>query len=71
MKVTWTDIKDRNNLNRARTLKRYILLYSFNRISSIINMVSFPPINLIDSVIDEVALEGLDGITLEGKSIFL
>nr|XP_050861343.1 general transcription factor 3C polypeptide 1 [Vespula vulgaris] len=28
-------------------------------------MVSFPPINLIDSVIDEVALEGLDGITLE------
>lgn len=34
-------------------------------------MVSFPPINLIDSVIDEVALEGLDGITLEGKSIFL
>ncbi|KAK2581360.1 hypothetical protein KPH14_008126 [Odynerus spinipes] len=28
-------------------------------------MVSFPPINLVEAVIDEVALEGLDGITLE------
>lgn len=29
-------------------------------------MVSYPSINLIDSIIDEVALEGLDGITIEG-----
>lgn len=29
-------------------------------------MVSYPSINLVDSIIDEVALEGLDGITVEG-----
>lgn len=29
-------------------------------------MVSYPSINLVDSIIDEVALEGLDGITIEG-----
>ncbi|KAK9307680.1 hypothetical protein QLX08_002085 [Tetragonisca angustula] len=28
-------------------------------------MVSYPSINLVDSIIDEVALEGLDGITIE------
>ncbi|KAG7208455.1 hypothetical protein KM043_014681 [Ampulex compressa] len=28
-------------------------------------MVSYPSLNLVDSTIDEVALEGLDGITLE------
>ena len=28
-------------------------------------------INLVDSVIDEVALEGLDGLTLEGSHSFL
>lgn len=29
-------------------------------------MVSYSSINLVDSIIDEVALEGLDGITIEG-----
>lgn len=29
-------------------------------------MMSYSSINLVDSVIDEVALEGLDGITIEG-----
>ncbi|OAD53659.1 General transcription factor 3C polypeptide 1 [Eufriesea mexicana] len=28
-------------------------------------MVSYPSINIVDSIIDEVALEGLDGITIE------
>nr|XP_034186691.1 general transcription factor 3C polypeptide 1 [Osmia lignaria] len=28
-------------------------------------MVSYPSINLVDSIIDEVSLEGLDGITIE------
>lgn len=32
-------------------------------------MVFYPIINLVDSVIDEIALEGLDGITLEGLII--
>lgn len=29
-------------------------------------MVSYPSINLVDLTIDEIALEGLDGISLEG-----
>lgn len=29
-------------------------------------MMSYSSINLVDSIIDEVALEGLDGITIEG-----
>lgn len=30
--------------------------------------LSYPIVNLIEVIIDEVALEGLDGITLEGDS---
>lgn len=34
-------------------------------------MVFYPIINLVDAVIDEIALEGLDGITLEGLTIII
>lgn len=29
----------------------------------------FPTMNIVDAVIDEIALEGLDGITLEGTDL--
>ena len=34
------------------------------------NYILHSPIDLVDCVIDEVALEGLDGITLEGLLLF-
>lgn len=32
-------------------------------------MAFYPSFNLIESIVDEVALEGLDGITLQGSVI--
>lgn len=32
-------------------------------------MAFYPSFNLIESIVDEVALEGLDGITLQGNII--
>lgn len=32
-------------------------------------MTFYPSFNLVESIVDEVALEGLDGITLQGNVI--
>lgn len=33
--------------------------------------MAYPSCNLVESIIDEVALEGLDGITLQGYFILV